>query len=524
MNRLLEILGRAATINTARLIWTRLNNVAFNQTDSTNSRKFEKVMNLIADMKLTLAEQELRVYLFDNPDCPLGRLAAATICLHKNDTKGAIESLNSVYLRQPNNTVALYALGHCYERLGQYAQAAEFYQDCLKFKNYLKLPRQRLAAIYFKNGQLEKTIAEYEQLRREFPDDITSLVLLGHLYLAQGNYDFALDIFNNAILIHPDSFCAEDNAEIDFLIHHAQFHDALEMLDDMSGSNPQRLDLIIKTAEVLSYLGDDAQAIAKYEQALTINPTSLDARIKLGTLYLKMQRLTLAAAQFDIAIEINDQIVAAYIGLATAQKLAAHPQKALTTLSLAAAIQPNSTILFTESESLKHRAAFDMDTADHIEAVEILSQNCIDQLKKQPKSLSLHYRFSQLMLAQSQTTNAISSLQTIIDANPGFSKAAEKLAICLFESDHKQAALNLLTRPQCQGPDILDLYYQTAILYSDRQKFAQSLSKLQTSMTESLTCPNAAANVAMALQNLGLTDVTSADWNYPNQTINTPNP
>ena len=108
MNRLLEILGRAVTANTARLIWTRLNNIVFSQADSANSRKFEEVMNLIADMKLSLAEQELRVYLFDNPDCPLGRLAAAIISLHKNDSKAAIESLNSVYFFESRPAVCFF--------------------------------------------------------------------------------------------------------------------------------------------------------------------------------------------------------------------------------------------------------------------------------------------------------------------------------------------------------------------------------------------------------------------------------
>ena len=88
-------------------------------------------------------------------------MLAAGICLHKNEIAEAIEALQSVYLREPNNTMALYALGHCYERLGHEAEAVEFYQDCLKFKNYLQLPRQRLGAVYFKNGQIEKTIIEF---------------------------------------------------------------------------------------------------------------------------------------------------------------------------------------------------------------------------------------------------------------------------------------------------------------------------------------------------------------------------
>ena len=170
--------------------------------------ELDPVLELISKMELDQAEEKLKFYLFAQPSCTAGRMLAATICLHKNDLAGALESLQSVYMREPNNTMALYTLGHCYERLGYEAEGVEFYQDCLKFKNYLQLPRQRLGAIYFKNGQIEKTIREYEELKNEYPDDIASLGILGYLYIANMDYESAIETFNIAILIHPDNFHA----------------------------------------------------------------------------------------------------------------------------------------------------------------------------------------------------------------------------------------------------------------------------------------------------------------------------
>ena len=166
MSKLLEIFGRAITVDTANLIWHWLNVVkSYRQEDeSPQYQQLSKIIELIGDGKPEVAEEQLRLHLFENPACVRGRMAAAAICLSKNQLQNAIEELNSVYLRQPNNTMALYALGYCYELLGKESQAVEFYQDCLKFKNYLQLPRQRLAAIYFKNRQLEKAIQEYELL------------------------------------------------------------------------------------------------------------------------------------------------------------------------------------------------------------------------------------------------------------------------------------------------------------------------------------------------------------------------
>ncbi|MEJ2703346.1 MAG: tetratricopeptide repeat protein [Sedimentisphaerales bacterium] len=184
MSRLLEILGRAIAFDTADLIWHWLNTVKLpDDAESARGEQLSATIELISRMKLDAAAEQLRMYLFEHPSCTHGRLAAASICLHQSQLTEAIKELNSIYFRQPNNTMALYALGYCYERLGQEAQAIEFYQDCLKFKSYLQLPAQRLAAIYFKNRQLERTIEQYELLKNEYPDDISTLLILGHLYV-----------------------------------------------------------------------------------------------------------------------------------------------------------------------------------------------------------------------------------------------------------------------------------------------------------------------------------------------------
>ena len=127
MSKLLEIFGRAITIDTADLMWNWLDVVkpSEHEAETPQHRQLNNIIELMGDRKLEAAEEQLRLYLFDNPSCIRGRMAAAAICLSKSQLQAAIEELNSVYLRQPNNTMALYALAHCYERLGKESQATE---------------------------------------------------------------------------------------------------------------------------------------------------------------------------------------------------------------------------------------------------------------------------------------------------------------------------------------------------------------------------------------------------------------
>ena len=523
MSQLLEILGRAITIDITDLIWHWLNAVKPLKDDSqaVRYRELNKAIELIGDMKLDAATEQLRMYLFENSSCTYGRLAVAAIYLHNNKLNEAIKELNSVYLRRPNNTMALYALGYCYERLGKESQAIEFYQDCLKFKRYLQLPAQRLAAIYFKKGQPEKTIEQYEILKTEYPDDISMLVTLGHLYIATENFMKAIETFNNAILIHPDNYHSQDD-NVDQLFAEGQFHEALEQLEYLLEDQPNRADLLMKHADILRMLGNTNEAVSQYEGALQLCPEFLEATIKLGTQYLQLHQEQLAAQQFNKAVEINDKIVDAYLGLATAQKLAGYTNDAMGTLSLAAAIQPNSSMLFAETatlqfqEGLRKNLPFDNEYDNVQDEPVNLTKTVVDahiqQITQRPQNPDLHYRLGVLMMSVGRIDEAILSFQAALEINSDHHRARNKLAICLFEIDRNAEALVHLCVPDRLDKDTLDLHYKTALLYCDKVKFASSLMNLERHLENNFARPDAAVNISIVLQNLGLLDRVTTMW------------
>jgi len=526
MSQLLGIFGRAIAFDTADLIWHWLSTVRLPANDShpTRCEQFNKTIELMRLMKYDAAAEQLRMYLFEHPSCAHGRLAAAAICLYQNQLMEAIKELNSIYFRQPNNTMVLYALGYCYERLGKEAQAKEFYQDCLKFKSYLQLPAQRLAAIYFKNSQLEKTIEQYELLKSEYPDDISTLLILGHLYIATAQYKQAIETFNTAILIHPDNFYAP-NHEADALIADGQLHEALEYLEDLLQAEPSRADLLIRHADVLRMLGSTAEAVSQYEEVIHLCPDFLEATIKLGTQYLLCEQEQLAAQQFNKAVEINDNIVDAYIGLAISQKLAGNESDALDTLSLAGAIQPNSSLLFTETAILQFKLRLGTNPfEDIVEDSKTLSDAVIAahcrQIQHRPNNPDLHYRLGVLLMNAGRLTHAVSSFQAALEINPSFTRARSKLAICFFEIGQPNEALEELTAREILDDETLELHYRTALLYCNKVKFASSLMNLERHLESNFSSFDAVVNISIILQNLGLLDRVAATWDSLAETAN----
>jgi len=520
MSKLLEIFGKGIVINTVELIWHWLDqNLPRNTISETAKEQLSSVIEHLANHEMVQAEDKLKSYLFAAPDCSYGRMAAAAICLRNNDPKQAMEQAQSVYFRESSNTMAIYIIGYCHERLGHVAEAVECYQDCLKFKRHLQLPRQRLAAIWMRSGRLDKTISEYELLTSEHPDDIASLVLLGYLYSAAQDYERAIDTFNLAIISHPDNFLeVREDDEIETLLHSGLYDQALERIQWLIEQVGPMTDLIVRMADVYGRWGKDAEAIACYENAIRVQPNSLEAMIKLGTHYLRSRRFSLAAEQFNQAAEINDEIVDAYIGLATAYKFSGDLNEAGRTLSLSSSIQQNSTLLFSESATLHFQSIIDDGQIgeESENKVIVLINDVIrahkDQIRHFESRADVHYKYGILMMVENNYPEAIRAFEKTIQLNPIHYRARNKLCLCLHDNSRVDDAMNTITESQILTSAVLESYYRTAILYCDKPAFAKAVQKIQNCMGEAIQNTEVHTNLEIILENLGLVDRAFTSW------------
>lgn len=510
MGQLLSIIGNGIGVETADMIWHCLRQSAetLAKTDPAHAQMLGKVVDLADARKASLLRHRLEEYRTMHPRCHYVNLAAAAIALADSRLNDAFELLKSVYSKCPRDVTALYALGHCCERLGREEDAIAFYQDCLKFKNHLQFPRQRLAAIYFKNGQTEKTISEYQRLAVEYPDDLSILLTLAHLYIAVSQYKLAIDTFSNAILIQPDNFSPE-NDEIDSLTEAGQFNDALDMIEKALEEYPDRPDLLLRRASIFALLGQDEQALDEFNHTIAVCPHFLDANIKLGSHYMRMGKPASAAIQFTQAALINDRLVDAYIGLATAQKLSNSISEATTSLSLAATIDTNGPMLFAQAACLQCNSS----PADlELRPIDTILDAQTQMLKLRPQNPELHYRLGILLMSIGRITEATELFKRALTLNPTFAAARNKLAVCLYETDETAFALETLTPPTCLQHGTLDLHYRVALLYCDKIKFASCLLDLEQWLHETLASTDAVVNISIVLQNLGLLDPVYSTW------------
>lgn len=524
MSKILEIFGKGITVNVPDVIrhWV---SQSIPDEASCISDELLKILDYVANRETIPAKEKIAAYLFENSDCIYGRMTAAAVCLLEGDLKEAINQTQSVYFRQPSNTMALYIMGYCHERLGNTEQAVEFYQDCVKFKQYLQLPHQRMAAIYLREGQVDRAVKEYEALTSEHPGDVSSIILLGNLYLATGSPAQAIDTFNLAILSHPDNFTETlKDDEIASLVQCGMYDEALELVKSTIEQMGLTQDHIVRMGDIYSQWEKDDKAISCYEHAILMQPNSLEATIKLGTHYLRNNRFSLAAEQFNSASQINDEIVDAYVGLATAQKDAGLKDDAIQTLKLASSIQKNSNLLFTEAATLQFQSAVDESNEPAVMSdKDIVTTNNVllayrEQLKSNKRS-DIYHKYGILLIHQEMVNEALMAFEEAIALSPANYRVQHSLAICLTDCGQIEEALEKLAMPAGFGAGIYRQYYQMTMLYTDKSAFAKALNRFSTKKTVAcLDDDQIRANIEDMLETLGMIDRGYTSWERINET------
>ena len=205
------------------------------------------------------------------------------------------------------------------------------------------------------------------------------------------------------------------------------------------------------------------------------------------------------------------------MGLAAAQKLGGHTGEALNTLSLACAIQPNSSFLFTETAKLILKASLEANSLPAPDDGGTMEQLVLTahqrHLDRSPNNPDLHYRLGILCMNANEFHKAADCFNGALEINPTFSRATTKLAVCLFETGCQEDAMGLILPSGQHDPETLDLYYRTALLYCNRIKFASSVINLQRQIESSLAPDlDPTTNISIVLQNLGLSDTVGLMW------------
>jgi superkiller protein 3 len=275
-------------------------------------------------------------------------------------------------------------------------------------------------------------------------------------------------------------------------------------------------------------IGNDSAATLQYERAAQISPDYLEANVKLGTQHLRAGRFEQASQWFSTALELNDRLLSAYVGIGVAQHASGRTAEALSSFEMARNIEPNSTLLFSEVARMHLKAAagqqsgrfilgstpaVEKDTPEHV--TDLLSQQIQrvrDAITQNPNHADLHYRLGLLLRNRGQLDDAIASFRQAATINPTYMKALIKLGLALSEADQTEEAIEVFKQATDVRPDYVDLHYQIGLLFVQRNQFEMAVEHFEQAVSGNPGNVAFQANLALSLQNMGLIDRAQATW------------
>ncbi len=538
MSYLLEILGRGLVSSLRGALQTKLPPVDDLSLPELRSRLAAEPANekhtLMLGLKLLWedrfmnAGESFEQVLERDDESIVGLLGMASVHDELGRTEQALTLLNRARLIDVLDPVILFCIGFCCEKLNRTGEAVDAYRASLRACPDLRNCHERLAAIFLRQDKPRSALSHYEQLIEFDPDHMSDHITLANLYLKVGDPESAIRRYEMAIALDPDNWEIQEDLATAYQ-KAGLVREAIEMLHQMIDQQPEFADNFLRLGDLYAEAGDDPAAQAQYERALEISGEYLEAMVKLGTTLLRQGDHVAAAQWFNKAIEINDRLLTACVGLGVAQLQAGRHEEGMTSFELASQIEPNSSLLFSETARVQLKASIgdQIDRylgtsaiAETLDGKREMATLLIDKqierhekaVREKPTHADMHYRLGLLLRHRGRDREAIEAFGSAVKINPVYEKALVKLGISLRAVGEIDRAIRYFRQALEVNPDDVRLHYQLGLIFAEKHLFDLAVDHFEKAEIGMSDNPDVQANLALALQNAGLTDRAETSW------------
>ncbi|MGE3182206.1 MAG: tetratricopeptide repeat protein [Phycisphaerae bacterium] len=455
------------------------------------------------------------------PLCRLARIGLACVANELGEDERTLRLLRAAQVDDPSDPAIAFALALTQERMEDPALSIAAYRAAIDVCPHLRNAYERLAALALVEGNLDEAAACYEQLVEMEPDDIDLLITLGTIQLNMGQPECAIEQFQNALLVEPesdDSLCLRDSDT-------RGGDDLTTVLGDLNRfiqKYPDAAMYRVQIADIYSRVGEDQLATEHYQAALVAQPGYLEATVKLATHHLRNRRLQAAAQGFARAVELNDRLMLAFVGLAVAQQTADRVAESNATLDLAAGIESSCCLLLSETFRLHLQSTCtpleENPLTDETErGLETLTLDDVIHrhrrvLAESPNRADLHYFYGVLLRQSARFRDAVGAFERALAINPHYAKALLKLGVGLREAGDEPAGRHQFQAAFRYDRASIRGRYRLALLYAQPNKFRFAMEECRLQESHDPLAADFAANLPLMLQTIGLADGTAALW------------
>ena len=245
----------------------------------------EKVLDALgqaaAKLRGELGESLATVQKFDVPleqatTSSLEALKAYSLgerAYHEKGSAAALPYFQRAVQLDPKFAMGYWGVGTIYDSLSESGRASEYYNKAFQLREHAS-EREKLAIAgdYYLNviGELDKAAQAYQEQIESYPRDRGGYGGLGNVYLAQGQYEKALDAYRQCLRVASDNVGVYEDT-VFTLLALQRFDQARQVIDE---AQARQLDdsLLHSALYALAFLGADSPAMAKQQKWFAAQP------------------------------------------------------------------------------------------------------------------------------------------------------------------------------------------------------------------------------------------------------------
>lgn len=281
----------------------------------------------LANYEYSLALQNFKLAIAEQPTNPEGYILAADLLIRKNQLDDALELLEMGDNNTKSSLIKV-RIGQIHRIKLNYTQAEQYFREAISFNDEnSSAAREGLLKIL---GVIEKNddlISEAKQV----PSDSDSELLLAKIYLlrdsedvkpllsrlsdkASGTIEEAYEIINEALSKDASQITLFDEVNMSFALMKAGWKEiTLPTVSKAISENEYYETPYLYRGIILSQEKRLEEALSDFQKAITLNPDYLEAKINLLALYLEQEdtdsaRVLISATDFQTKLS-SDQLV-----------------------------------------------------------------------------------------------------------------------------------------------------------------------------------------------------------------------
>ena len=365
-----------------------------------------------AQNNIGLAMQEAQQTITLDPSRSESYLLLALFQLRAGEFDQAENNFKTATTKDPKSINAELALGGFYQTRNRMPEAEAAFRQAIDLDKNSAAPRTALVVLFMQEGKKDQAEAFLKQTKKELADNPEAYHMLGDFYFKNGELDKALAEYSSLYHDHPKNILVKKNY-VSLLILKARLDEAGKLDDEILKSSPHDVDALVYKGQIQIQQNDNTGAVETLKSALNHDANSPYAHYQLGLAYSQQRDYTRAEQEWQDAVRLRPEMTDALRSLATLAKargdldgLSRYAQQIITAQPQAA-----DGYLLKGFADISHQPP-QIDQAQH---------DAEEALKRAPQSPAPYVQLGNVQMAQKHFSEAEKFYQQALEKDPSSS-------------------------------------------------------------------------------------------------------